>query len=248
MDTETQEPNSFIDRMFKAGAHFGLPKARRHPSVQKHLFGLKKKNDIFDLEKTEVMLEKAKEFAKTLGAERKSLLFVGGKAESQHFIKDAAVRIGAPYCVGRWIGGTITNFSEIKKRISRLESLMRDRDTGELSKYTKLEQLHISRDIAKLETMYAGLVILNGKLPNAIFVVDPRHEVIAVKEARSQKIPVIALANSDCNLTDVDYVIPANDSSSKSIALFVEEIAAAYEEGLKNTPQKVQEDSTTTQK
>jgi small subunit ribosomal protein S2 len=236
METATETGNTMIDRMFAAGAHFGLPKARRHPSALPHLFGLKQKLDVFDLEKTADALEKAKTFARKLGEERKTLLFVGGKEESQRYVKSAALRLNAPYCIGRWIGGTITNFAEIKKRIGRLETLLKDRESGALSKYTKLERLLIDREIDKLETMYAGLVVLKEKLPDALFVIDPRHEAIAIKEALTKNIPVIALASSDCNLGTVNYAIPANDSAPKSIAFFVEEIALAYEEGQRSAP------------
>ena len=123
MDTKTQAQSDAVDRMFEAGAHYGLAKSRRHPSSKKNLFGTKHQTDVFDLTKTAELLEKAKAFAHALGAERKALLFVGGKPETHKIVRDTALAIGAPYCVGRWIGGTITNFSEIKKRVARLQKL-----------------------------------------------------------------------------------------------------------------------------
>jgi small subunit ribosomal protein S2 len=219
--------------MFAAGAHYGVPKARRHPTTGAFIFGQKQKVDIFDLEKTEAMLEAAKDFVRTLGQKRKSLLFVGGKPESHRYTKNEAVRVGAPYSIGRWIGGSLTNFSEIRKRIARLDTLTTDRASGALSKYTKLERLLIDREIEKLEGMYAGLSILGDKIPDALFIVDPKREMIAVREAKAKGLPIIALANSDCDLSLIDYPIPANDAASKSIAYFVTEIANAYEEGLK---------------
>lgn len=232
------EHNEAVERMFTAGAHFGLPKARRHPTVKKYVFGMKQKTDVFDLEKTEVLLNKAKAFAKKLGTERKKILFVGGKAESHAIVKNHAVRVGAPYCVGRWIGGTITNFTEIKRRINKLRKLLEEKESGGHQKYTKLERLYIDRDIERLQKMYEGLLTLNDKLPDALFVVDSKREAIAVEEARSRKIPVIALTNTDCDLAVVDYPIPANDSAKKSIEYFVQEIAEAYEEGLTNAPER----------
>ena len=233
--TENKES---VEAMFSAGAHFGLPKARRHPTVKKFIFGTKQKFDIFDLEKTDVSLEKAKEFAKKLGSERKKLLFVGGKPESHVIVKNTAVRIGAPYCVGRWIGGTITNFSEIKKRINKLKRLLEDRDLGANKKYTKLERLFIDREIERLQKKYEGLVVLNDRVPDALFVIDPKREAIAVEEAKEKKLPIIALSNSDCNISKVDYPIVANDSTRRSIEYFVREISEAYEDGLKSTPDK----------
>jgi small subunit ribosomal protein S2 len=235
IDTKNKDAKTeTVDVMFAAGAHFGLPKARRHPTIKKYLYGLKQKTDIFDLEKTQVLLEQAKEFAKKLGSERKKILFVGGKPESHRIILNTATQIDSPYCIGRWIGGSLTNFSEIKKRINKLKKLLEDKESGALSKYTKLERLYIDREIEKLQKMYGGLVTLGERLPDALFVVDPRREAIAVEEAHGKKIPVIALANSDCDLSGVQYPIVANDSARKSIDYFVKEIAEAYEEGYKN--------------
>lgn len=235
IETNTKGTES-VDRMFTAGAHFGLSKARRHPSVKKYLFGLKQKTDIFDLEKTQMLLDTAKAFAKKLGTERKKILFIGGKPESHRIIENSALAIDAPYCVGRWIGGTLTNFAEIKKRVQKLKKLLEDKESGALAKYTKLERLFIDREIEKLQKMYGGLVTFCDRLPDALFVIDPRKETIAVEEARTKKIPVIALANSDCDLTMVEYPIVANDSAKKSIEFFVKEIMNAYEEGYKSAP------------
>lgn len=231
-----KEYSTTVEQMFNVGAHFGLSKARRHPSVKKYVFGQKQKVDIFDLEKTEKLLEKAKAFAKKLGTERKLLLFVGGKPESHMIVKHKALSIDAPYCVGRWIGGSITNFPEIKKRVNKLKKLMADKESGALSKYTKLERLYIDRDIEKLQGMYEGLIPLGEKLPDALFVIDPKREKIAVDEACVKKIPVIALASSDCDISEIHYPIVANDTSKKSIEYFVNQIVLAYEEGQKNAP------------
>jgi small subunit ribosomal protein S2 len=243
MNTATESRKEVIDQMFTAGAHYGVPKARRHPSASAFVFGQKQKIDIFDLEKTDAMLEAAKDFARSLGQKRKVLLFVGGKPESQRYVKSEALRIGAPYSIGRWIGGTLTNFSEIRKRIMRLEKLTADRASGALAKHTKLERLLIDREIEKLEGMYAGLVTLGDKIPDALFIVDSKREMIAVREAKNKNLPVIALANSDCDLSLIDHPIPANDAVSKSISFFVSEIASAYEEGLKT--KSVAEETTT---
>lgn len=236
MEAKSHTTSEAVDRMFEAGAHYGVAKSRRHPSTRKNLFGTKHQTDIFDLAKTGDLLERAATFARELGAERKTLLFVGGKPESHKLVRDAAQSVDAPYCVGRWIGGTITNFTEIKKRVARLQKLVADRESGALQKYTKFERLQIDREIAKLQTMYEGLIPLNEKQPHALFVIDPRRESIAVQEATHKRIPVIALANSDCDLADVAYPIPANDAAVKSIAFFVHEIASAYKAGLESTP------------
>jgi len=236
MNTTTETSDKPINRMFAAGAHYGVAKARRHPSTKAGVFASKNKNDIVDLEYTEKQLDAAKEVAKALGQERKLLMFVGGKPESHKIVRDAAEALDAPYCVGRWIGGTLTNNTEIKKRVHLLKKLVSDRDSGALGKYTKFERLQIDRQIEKLQTMYEGLLPLEDKLPHALFVIDPRREAIAVEEAHRKHIPVIALANTDCDVSTIAYPILGNDSAVKSIKYFVDEIAEAYKEGLALPP------------
>src|SRR5579885_3392981 len=141
--------NSLIDSLFAVGAHFGFDKSSSHPSATPYIFGQKNKVEIFDLEKTSVELAKALDFVKELGKKHATLLFVSGKYEAKQAIENAAASLGQPYVAGRWIGGTLTNFGEIKKRVNKMEDLMTQREKGELSKYTKKERLLIDRDIEK---------------------------------------------------------------------------------------------------
>jgi len=224
--------NPRVEALFKVGAHFGYSRSRRHPTIDSYIFGVKNRVEIFDLEKTDELLNKAKMFIKTLGAEGRQILFIGGKSESRDAIKNGATSIDMPYVSGRWIGGTFTNFGEIRKRVERLEKLTSERQKGELSKYTKKERLLIDREIANLERFFLGIVSMK-EIPKAIFVIDSKREHIAVTEARKIGVPVIALLGSDCNLKDVDYPIVANDSSVMSIKYFVDEIVGAYKEGRK---------------
>jgi small subunit ribosomal protein S2 len=233
---EVPEADSKVEALFGVGAHFGYVKSRRHPTATRYLFGMKQRTDIFDLEQTSARLEEALTYVRSLGRERKQLLFVSGKPEGIRAIKAATSLTGAPFVAGRWIGGTLTNFSEIRKRIARLEDLTNQRERGELTKYTKFERLHIDREIEKLDLMYGGLIPLGEKLPHSMYVVDPKKEAIAIKEARAHNIPVIALASSDCDLSLVDYPIPANDASQRSIDFITEQIAHAYHEGLQEQP------------
>lgn len=226
MTTGTQD----IQTLFEAGAHFGYSRTRRHPTAAPFIFGTKDRSDIFDLEETQRRLDAAREFAKTLAGSGKQLLFVAGKNEAIAIVKEAALRIGAPYCAGRWIGGSLTNFKNIRKRIDRLEKLMSERDSGELEKYTKKERLLIDREITELLARFGGLVKL-AEVPAAIFIVDTRREDTAVREANQLKIPVVGLASSDCDFSLVQYPIPGNDTSVRSIRLVVESIADAYAEG-----------------
>lgn len=219
--------NPRIENMFKAGAHFGFSKTRRHPTVAPYIFGVKNKVEIFDLEKTEVLLEKAKAFVEALAKEGKTILFVGGKSEARNSIKSGALSINMPYVDGRWIGGTLTNFMQIRKRVEKMERLTSEREKGELAKYTKKERLLIDREIANLERFFSGIISMKD-LPKAIFIVDPKKEKSAVKEAQDMGIPVIALAGSDCNIKGLDFPVVGNDSSQASVQFFVYEIAKAY--------------------
>ncbi|MDD5068367.1 MAG: 30S ribosomal protein S2 [Candidatus Pacebacteria bacterium] len=227
--TDTKN-SAVIEGLFKAGAHFAYSKSRRHPSVKSYIFGAKNKVEIFDLEKTSDLLEKAKMFVKTLGAEGKQILFVGGKPESRDTMKNGALAINMPYVAGRWIGGTLTNFGQIRSRIDKMLTLMDQREKGELSKYTKKERLLIDREITKLNLFFSGLVLLKG-MPQAVFVIDSRKEKIAVDEAKKMNIPVIALLGSDCDISEVDHAIVGNDASLASIRFFVDQIVKAYQEG-----------------
>lgn len=233
MTEETTTPvviSPEIERMFKAGAHFGFAKNRRHPSAKPLIFGVKNRVEIFDLEKTKEYLEVAKSFVRKLGAAGSVILFVSGKSEAREAIERAGRVLGQPYVAGRWIGGTFTNFGQIRKRIDRMEKLTADREKGELAKYTKKERLLIDREIANLERFFGGIASLTG-LPKALFVVDSKKEKTAVGEAHKMNVPIIALSGSDCNLADAAYPIPGNDTSISSIDFFVNEIVAAYQEG-----------------
>lgn len=219
-----------IDEMFKAGAHFGYSKTRRHPSVASYIFGVKNKVEVIDLEKTEELLSKAVEFVFNLAKEGRQILFVGGKNEARGALKFAAESIGMPFVDGRWIGGTLTNFPEIKKRLTKLEDLVKQKEKGELSKYTKKERLMIDREIANLERFFSGISSMKD-LPKALFIIDSKKEEIAVTEARKMNIPVVALTGTDCDISLINYPIVANDSSVSSITFFANEIAKAYKKG-----------------
>ncbi len=221
---------ALITDMFAAGAHFGYTRSRRHPSVKPFIFGAKNGIEILDLEKTSVELKNAEEFVASLAKSGKQVLFVGTKNEARKAVEAGAFSIEMPFAVERWVGGVLTNFSEIKKRVALLEELRAKRERGELSMYTKKERSLIDKDIERLERNFSGIVGMKD-VPAALFVVDPRKESIAVEEARFLKIPVIALANSDCNLGEIDFPIPGNDSSLSSITFFVNRIVEAYKAG-----------------
>ncbi len=225
-----------IKSLFDAGAHYGYPRARRHPTASKFLFGTKDRTDIFNLEETEKRLDDAKAFVSSVIASGRQVVFVGGKHEAVSIVKEMAEKTGSPYVAGRWIGGTLTNFKNIRKRIERLQKLMEDKETGALEKYTKRERLMLDREIEELLGRFGGLVTMT-ELPGALFVVDTRHEETAVAEANQLKIPVVGLSSSDGDFARIQHPIPANDTSVRSIRLVAEAIAEAVQSG-KKAPQK----------
>lgn len=229
--SSTIKNTSFIEKLFKAGSHFGFKKCRRHPTVTSYIYATKDGNDIFDLEKTNSLLENTKELLKEAGLHGKTVLFVGTKDEVIQIVKASAEKAESPYVTNRWIGGMLTNFSEIKKRINRLEALINERESGELErKYTKKERVVIGREITKLTHNFSGISKMN-KSPDYVLVVDPRHDSIAVTEAKERKIPVIAIMSSDCNVSKIQYPVVANDSLQSSVSLILSELVTAYNEG-----------------
>jgi small subunit ribosomal protein S2 len=226
----SSDMQSDIQTFYNAGTHFGYPRARRHPSAVKYIFATKDRTDIFDLEETKRRIDAATSFLSSITGSGKQVLFVGGKNEAQGILKAAAERAGMPFVAGRWIGGTLTNFKNIRKRIERLQKLTDEREKGELGKYTKKERLLIDREIDELFARFGGLMSMTD-LPGALFVIDTRHEHTAVTEANQVGIPVIGLASSDCDFAQVAYPIPGNDTSVRSIKLVCEEIADACLDG-----------------
>jgi small subunit ribosomal protein S2 len=222
-----------VDRLFETGAHFAQVKSRRHPSMKKFVLGSTSKVEIFDLAKTDAQLAAAKAAMAALARDGKTVLFVGGKREVSDQVRDAAKRIGQPYVAGRWLGGTLSNFVEIKKRIDRLADLTAKRESGELAKtHTKLERVFIDREIERLQTRLSGLVGLS-KRPDALVIVDAKHEAHASKEAKAAHIPVIGVMSSDNNLADAKFPIVTNDASRSTVELILNELADAFETGRK---------------
>ncbi|HEX8591407.1 MAG TPA: 30S ribosomal protein S2 [Candidatus Paceibacterota bacterium] len=222
-----------VDRLFETGAHFAQVKSRRHPSMKPFVIGTKSKVEIFDLQKTDAQLARAKSAMAALAREGKTVLFVGGKREVSDEVRAAAKRIGQPYVDGRWLGGTISNFVEIKKRIDRLADLTGKRESGELLKTTtKLERVFIDREITRLEERLGGITNLS-KRPDAMVIVDTRREAHATKEARDSAIPVIGVMSSDCDLKDAAFPVVVNDASRQAVKLVLDELAAAFETGQK---------------
>ncbi len=205
-----------IKDMFEAGVHYGTLRASRNPSVKKYVYGTKGSVDIINVEVTAEQIEKAKAFIADLKANGKVILFAASKSEVLDLVKDSAVRFSSPYIAGRWVGGLFTNFEIIRKRINRMIDLVSMKEKGELKKYTKKEQSLMDKEVERLEKLFGGVKELTS-LPAALLVVDPKKEFIAVEEARQSGIPVIAIANTDCKVSTIDFPIVANDSSRSSV-------------------------------
>ena len=219
-----------VEQLFNAGAHYGYSKTRRHPSLSSYIYATKNKTDIIDIEKTKIMLDEAMEFIKSLGSQNKTVLFVGTKPEAKEVIKGMAESLNMPYVSERWIGGTLSNFTEIKKRINELEKYNKESTTGELEKYTKKERVVMAKKMEKLARYYTGLLSLK-KAPDAIYIVDAKAEHIAATESRKSNVPVVALVNSDSNIKSIDYPIVCNDAAIPSIRIFTDSIVRAYKMG-----------------
>lgn len=205
-----------LQPLMEAGVHFGYSRTRRHPTVTPFLYGTKGGVDIIDLEKTAPQIENAVAFLSELAGAGKTVLFVGVKPESRSVVAMTAQSLKMPYVSERWIGGILTNFPQMKKRIERLETLKEDRVSGGFDKYTKKEQSLLNREMERLNKYFGGLIGMN-KIPEAIVVIDSKKEHIAVLEAKKVGIPVIALGNTDCSVKGITYPIIGNDSSVSSI-------------------------------
>jgi small subunit ribosomal protein S2 len=218
------------EEMFQVGVHYGYSKSRRHPSTSPYIFTTKNGVDIINIEKTEELLNKALEAVSALAASGKTILFVGTKPEARQQVVETALVLNMPYVSERWVGGSLTNFPEIKKRIIKLLDLRNQKEKGELERYTKKERLLIDREMNDMTKNFQGLTGIT-KTPDAMFVIDPKKEHIAVTEARKMNLPIIAVSNTDCNLKQIEYPIVANDASVSSITFFLNKIKEAYTKG-----------------
>lgn len=216
--------------LMQAGMHFGHRTSRWHPKMAKFIFGAKSGIHIIDLEKTQEQLEEALNVVKGIAARGGSVLFVGTKAQAKDIVRKAAERCDMPFVTERWLGGTLTNFGQVKKTTKRLKMLKDQREKGELKKYTKKEQILLDREIDEMEEKFGGIQNLE-KTPDALFVVDVRSEKTAVMEAVATGVKVIALCDTNVNVTGVDYVIPGNDDAAKSIELVCRAVSDSVKEG-----------------
>ncbi len=215
-----------MKQLLEAGVHFGHQTRRWNPKMAPYIFTERNGIYIIDLQKTVKKLEEAYFFARDIVAEGKSILFVGTKKQAQDAIKEEAERVGMYYVNARWLGGMLTNFKTMRRRIDRLNQLKRMEADGTFDLLLKKEVIKLQAEIAKLEK-YLGGVKEMDKLPGALFIVDPRKERNAIAEARKLGIPIIAIVDTNCDPEEIDYVIPGNDDAIRAIKLISETIANA---------------------
>jgi len=225
-----------VSELLEAGCHFGHRASKTNPKIKPYLYTARDGVQIFDLFKTAEKMEAAGKFLAEIVSKGEKVLLLGTKRQSREFIRVAAKGTGMPYVVDRWLGGTITNWDEIKKQINAFIKLKEDSEKGAYEKRTKAEQAEIKRSLYKSEQKFGGLAELK-KLPKALFIVDISREQTAVKEAKSKGIPVVAIVDSNSNPTLVNYPIPANDDAKKSLQLiigWIADVIAKNKKGEKN--------------
>ncbi|MCL4360623.1 30S ribosomal protein S2 [Patescibacteria group bacterium] len=219
-----------LQQLLEAGCHFGHKAERWHPKARTFIYTEKDGIHVIDLVKTKAGLDRAVSYVRDLVAGGGELLLVGTKRQAQGVLKEEAEHAGAPYFANRWIGGFLTNWDSIKKNIDTCNSMMADRDSGVWKKYPKHEQVKLGRHLGKLQAYYGGVAAMKNP-PQAVYIVDIKKEIAAVREAIRTGLPIIAIVDTNTDPTDITYAIPANDDAVGSIQLLTHAIAAAYKEG-----------------
>jgi small subunit ribosomal protein S2 len=220
-----------MKELLEAGVHFGHQTKRWNPKMKEYIFGERNGIYIIDLQKTLKLFKDASKFVIDLCAQGKTILFVGTKRQAQDAVAEEATRAGMPYVNQRWLGGLLTNWITVQKSVKRLQELDEMAVDGRYDLLTKKEVIRLERERKHLQANLAGIKTMK-RLPDAIFVVDSNNEVIAVKEARKLGIPVVAVVDTNCDPTMVDYVIPGNDDALRAIRLFTSKIADSAAEGV----------------
>jgi len=251
MATKTKTGEKAVDKkvitaeaLFEAGAHFGHIARRWNPKIKKFIYDKRGGIHVFDLEKTAEKLIEAEKALAELAAEGKRLIVVGTKRQAKTLVEEEAKRLGVPYISGRWLGGTISNWKQIKQSIDKLISLKEKRENGELKKYTKREQVQFDKKISRLERIVGGLVSLSS-IPEVLVAIDTNRERLAVREMKESGGVVIGVVDSNGDPNVLDYPIPMNDDSAAAIELVTRRLMGAIEAGLKSQKATAASDKTT---
>ncbi len=219
-----------MKELLEAGVHFGHQTKRWNPKMQKYIFGERNGIYIIDLQKTLKKFREGYAFVRDLAAGGGSVLFIGTKKQAQETVFEEATRCGMFYVNQRWLGGTLTNFATIRKSIARLKKLEEMKENGEFERVPKKEALELDREREKLQKALVGIKAME-QLPAAVFIIDPRKERIAVAEAQRLGIPIVAIVDTNCDPTGIDYPIPGNDDAIRAVRLITSRIADAVNEG-----------------
>lgn len=219
-----------MKQLLEAGVHFGHQTRRWNPKMKTYIFTERNGIYIIDLQKTVRKVDEAYAFMREVGSQGGHVLFVGTKKQAQDAVAEEAQRSGQYYVNQRWLGGILTNFSTIKRRIKRLAELKQQEETGQWARLPKKEVSSLTREKNKLEKYLGGISDM-GELPQALFVVDPRKEHIAITEARKMAIPIVAIVDTNCDPDEADYVIPGNDDAIRAVRLLTAKMADALIEG-----------------
>jgi small subunit ribosomal protein S2 len=216
-----------MKQLLEAGVHFGHQTRRWNPKMAPYIFTERNGIYIIDLQKTVKKVDEAYNFVKEVAAEGKDILFVGTKKQAQEAIQEEATRAGMHFVNNRWLGGMLTNFNTIKTRIGRLESLKKMQEDGTFDVLPKKEVASLVKEMDKLEKNLGGIKNMNSKNIGAMFVVDPRKERIAIAEAKTLGIPIVAIVDTNCDPDEIDYVIPGNDDAIRAVKLITGRLADA---------------------
>lgn len=221
-----------LEQLLEAGAHFGHQVKRWNPKMGRYIYGIRDGVHIFDLAKTRDSLLEATQAASGVAAAGGKVLFVGTKRQVRDLVCDAAKKVDMPYVTLRWLGGTLTNFSQMRRSVDKLTSLKKMKGTSEWDTYTKREQTLMDKEIANLERMFGGVLELK-KLPDMVFIIDTHKEETAVREASRSGVQIMGITDTNADPTQVDFPIPANDDAVKAVGLILDCIVEAIDEGKK---------------
>jgi len=222
-----------IDEMSQAGLQFGHKVSKLHPKMKQFVSGIKNNVNIIDLEKTSKEFDRVLKFIEKLISDGKTILFVGTKIQIKNLAKQTAEEIGMPYVTERWLGGTFTNFETIQKRVNYFKDLEKQKASGELSKYTKKEQLDFDKELQSLKIKFEGIKNMQ-KLPDAVIILDLKKDETCAKEAKKRGVKIIGIADTNIDPVFADYIIPANDDAISSVKYILEKIKQVITWSLSN--------------
>ncbi len=226
-----------LEELLEAGAHFGHQSRRWNPKMEEYLYGQENGVHIFDLTKTKPLIEEALEFLTKSVKEGKTVLILGTKKQIKDKVAEVAIEAGVPYVNERWLGGTVSNFEQMKKSLKKLEEMKEKMATGGYNKFTKKERLLIEREITRLERFFGGITTLT-QVPDVLFIIDTKRETAAVREANARGVTVVGIVDSNSDPDEIDYPIPMNDDASKALEYVLNLVKEAILEGKKVTAKK----------